>query len=630
MDAADMGLAPSPSPSPSPPSSPRPPTDGSCSPTKVETFVIVAVVGIMFLLHVLGSLRRQTSHSLLHAIVSGVYTLSYPLVSYTIGWMTSSDCLSNDFAVWAVCLLLLLGTTDSLTVCRLNDIDNWKAIYIKHLFKGFMVVLIVLVILLQGNYDDDHGNLWWCPVLGILFVGVLKSYVRIASMRMVSKSYLFKNVKVILEYMKHSSKQQPEVPLDPVTMGGCRFMVTGEKHCVKRAWDKVTTVEQIWRYKGNLLLHGKLASSIKDVCLSMALSKMLNPRFAGFKLCDVEIHHDLVFKGLLAAGGGDHDKLPPTYERAFRVVEQELVFIHDLYYTRYSYLQQKGRYLALCLPAIMVALFSWLTCLLVKNRQGPDQSNILGVTIFITVTLAFLEAYQLYLYLASGWFKVALIQSYVSTPCFQQRRGWCCHLIETIIGLLLRLKGFRPWKGRLGQYSVLNDLSHRCQFWNCLHYATLRLVDKVSKKRRQSSVKLSDDVKKAIVDSLRESNGHLTNGVTSLQNNGIHDRLSWACSDASATATDRGAVARTILIWHIATTLCQQQQDAQSKMEGAVRTASTLSNYCLYLLAFAPQLLSDNCSITSEYILDQSIDEARKRLKGAKTLQERALGLQGG
>jgi len=58
----------------------------------------------------------------------GVCTLSYPLVSYTIGRMNSSYWYNDDFTVWAVFLLLLLGGTDSLTACRLNDIDNWKSI----------------------------------------------------------------------------------------------------------------------------------------------------------------------------------------------------------------------------------------------------------------------------------------------------------------------------------------------------------------------------------------------------------------------------------------------------------------------------------------------------------------------
>jgi hypothetical protein len=612
MAAADTDFAPSPLPIEC--------DDGRDHTKTVEAFVILAGVA-MFLLHVLGSLRRRSSHGLLHSIVVGVYTLSYPLVSYTIGRMQSSDWYyEQDFAVWAVFLLLLLGSTDSLTACRLDEMEGWKSIYVKHLFKGFLLAYVMYN--LYGGYTPPYVP----PLSAILLVVVLKWYVRIASMRMVSKSYIRKNMKVIAEYVEYKDNTLMP-PFNPVTMRGYRYLVAGERYCVNRPgctpWykqeecsKKVTTVEDIWQCKGNLLQHER-GSMLKDVCLSMALSKMLNRRFAGFRLSEAELPktHDLVFKGLLAAG----DK---PYQRAFRVIEEELVFVHDLYYTRYSYLYQKGRYLTLCLPIIMFALCSWLTCLLVKDRRRGDKEEVTSSppapgesTILITVVVAFLEAYQLYLYLASGWFKVALVRSYVNTPSWQ--RNGC--FLEMLIGLLLRLKAFRPWKDSLGQYCILMNLGRTSWLTTCLHYSTLRLVDK-AKKGRKNSVKLSENVKKAIVDSLLRSNGRLMNGLTSVRNNGVHADLSWA---RDAISADDGTVTRTILVWHIATTLCEHQLvDAQAKEEDAVRTATTLSQYCLHLLVFAPNLLPDHISV-SESVLDQAIDEAGQLLRGAKTLDSK-------
>ncbi|XP_034570096.1 uncharacterized protein [Setaria viridis] len=529
----------------------------------------------------------------------GIYTLSYPLVGYTIGRMQSSNC-----------------STDSLTACRLNDIDSWKSIYVKQLFKGFLLVYIILKFGYYIEKDVDADHLWY-PLSAIVFLIVIKSYVMIASMRMVSKSYLGKNVKVVADYMQYIDNKL--VTFDPVTMEGYRYMVAGEKHCVNRPghtpWYKkpddlkVTTVEQIWQCEGNLLI-GDQGKVLKDLCLSMALSKMLNRRFAGFKLSEAELEktHDFVFKGLLA---GDE-------QRAFRVIEEELVFHHDMYYTRYSYLYQKGRYLALCLPVIMSTLCSWLTVTsLLDRRKNPYQKSSLFAkgelgypTIVTTLVVALLEAYQLYLYMASGWFKVALIQSYVSAPFLHTSCS------EMIIRFLLMLKAFRPWKGRLGQYCFLENLGHKSKVMNCLHYATLRLVDKAMKGRKKS-VKLSGNVKKAIIDYLLGSNGHLTNGVTSLQRNGVHDDLAWAC-DASATD---GAVTRTILVWHIATTLCEHQLDQQGKEAEAVRTASTLSKYCMHLLAFAPNFLPDHSTI-SESILDELIVQG-KLLDGSNDFDSR-------
>jgi len=602
-----------PSPSPNSPSTDC--NDSDKARIDLVVILVVLIIVAMFLLHILGSLRRWSSHGLLHNMVMGINTLSYPLVSYTIGQMNSSNCYINDFAVWAVFMLLLLGSTDNLTVFRLDDIDNWKSIYIKHIFKGLLVVYIVVDITLWQK-GPPFPYLW--PLLAILLVGVLKCYVRIASMRMVSKSYLNKNMKVIAEYMENVDNLHPG-PFNPVTMEGYKYMVAGEKYCMKHpgrklSWynedsSKVITVEQIWQCNGNLLLPDRGGMSLKDMCLSMALSKMLNRRFAGFKLSEEGLQktHDFVFKGLLIAG----DK---PYHRTFRIIEEELVFVHDLYYTRYSYLYQKGRYLPLCLPIIMCGLCLCLTYLIIRDGGSPSLTSL---TIFIIVVLAFLEAYQLYLYLASGWFKVALIRSYVT------RRSNC--FLEMIIGLLLTPKAFRPWKNRLGQYCILWEIGRKTGARNCLHYATLRLLEKKAKKGRKKSVKLSENVKKAVVESLVRSSGLLTRGITSLRNNGVDGLLpAWACD---TTATD-GSITRTILVWHVATTLCnkhqlhsqakQEDEDDDAKREDdTVTTARTLSQYCMHLLAFVPDLLPDHTSI-SESILDQTIEEAGKILKGYK------------
>jgi len=157
-------------------------------------------------------------------------------VSYTIGRMQSTDdWYVADFAIWAVFLMLLLGNTDSLTACRLSDIDNWKSIYVKHLFKVFLMVYVMLKIY-ESSEDGKHvPHVPHLPALSvILLVVVLKWYVMIASMRMVSKSYLSKNTKVVAEYMKHTDNNLGQ-PFDPVTMEGYRYMVAGEKYCrVKR------------------------------------------------------------------------------------------------------------------------------------------------------------------------------------------------------------------------------------------------------------------------------------------------------------------------------------------------------------------------------------------------------------
>ncbi|KAG8090310.1 hypothetical protein GUJ93_ZPchr0011g27625 [Zizania palustris] len=130
-------------------------------------------------------------------------------------------------------------------------------------------------------------------------------------------------------------------------------------------------------------------------------------------------------------------------------------------------------------------------------------------------------------------------------------------------------------------------------------------------------------VKEVVMETLKRSNGELTNGVTSLRANGVLRRLSSPCTNLAATT-------HTILAWHIATTLCEVHDDPvppyrrrhSQEQQRRRHVACGLSNYCAYLVAFAPELLPDH-SFISKSIFDALVDEATELLKGVKTLEQR-------
>ncbi|CAM0903961.1 unnamed protein product [Alopecurus aequalis] len=692
MDGVAAGIVDSllpPNPSPPLPPDRAPPDSTNADVDLIEAFVVAGVVALS-LMHVLGSLRRRSSNRLIHAAVTLAYTQSYALVSYTLGQIMSSDHGVDEFPVWAVCLLLLLGGADCLTARSLGEADGWRDAYVSSLVQVVWVVIIVVFL------GPETGYL--APLCPILLVAGLRAYARVVSLRMVGETdRLCESVKPIADYMQHEHRLQLHSGgrPDPVTMEGYRYVVTGEptqhKHSVKgselrqrrqkflmlalvdgvrggrkssyvclfchrqrrqkslllvdgvlgnprrRVVDdtKITTVEQIWRCRGSLL-RSERGLRLKDVCLSMALSRMLNRRFAGFPLAEagLEKTHDLVFRGLLAG-----DK---PHKRAFRVIEEELALVHDMYYTKYPFLFHMGCYFAVYLPMGMVILCSWLVCLLNHHRERHSRhttagSAYAGTTMVLMATLAFMEVFQMYLYMASGWFKVALIRTYVTSPVLQ-REGF---FFQPIIRSLLRLRALQAWQDKLGQYSLLHSLhtSRRCNHF--LHYATLFLVHKVGKGRvRGKPVMVSELVKRAIVDSLAGSSGHLTNGVRSLRSNGVHEQLSWACHDGE----DGIVVTRAILVWHVATDICKHQLDvAKGKddkqppavfgddrvaVEASASVATDLSRYCAYLLAFAPSLLPDHRSISAS-MLSETIEDARKLLRGSKKMEKKCEKLMG-
>ncbi|CAM0952508.1 unnamed protein product [Alopecurus aequalis] len=390
---------------PSPAPSPDPPHENTNDDIDlIQAFVVASVVDLS-LLHVLGSLRRRSSNSLLQAAVMLVYTQSYALVSYTLGQILSADDNNHrvdEFPVWVVCLLLLLGGADCLTARSLDEVKGWRDVYLSSLIKGVWVVVIVTFLGPRTGY--------LAPLCPILLIAGFRAYTRVVSLRMVGEEdRLCESVKPIADYMLHEHHLQldsGERP-DPVTMEGYRYVVTGEptqpKYSVKRSElrqddTKITTVEQIWRCRGSLL-RSERGLRRKDVCLSMALSRMLNRRFVNFPLAEagLEKTHDFLFRGMLA---GDN-----PHERAFRVIEGELGFVHDMYYTRYHFLYRMGGYFALYLPMAMVIFCSWLATMVNRHheqhrRDTTAGSAYAGTTMIIMAALAFMEGIQMYLYMA--------------------------------------------------------------------------------------------------------------------------------------------------------------------------------------------------------------------------------------
>ncbi len=163
------------------------------------------------------------------------------------------------------------------------------------------------------------------------------------ALSMASRSYgLIRNNKLIADFMAYEHELSNEDEVDLVSMKGLKYLVKGkEKEQVKvvpphnqnrlQLTGKAITIEMIWQCKGRLLSStGDPDGRLKDICLSYALYRLLCRRFAGYPFSessDVKTWK-FVRNGLLS-NEDDH-------ERAFRVIEVELAFVYDLFYTKYA------------------------------------------------------------------------------------------------------------------------------------------------------------------------------------------------------------------------------------------------------------------------------------------------------
>uniref|UniRef100_A0A0E0BM67 DUF4220 domain-containing protein n=1 Tax=Oryza glumipatula TaxID=40148 RepID=A0A0E0BM67_9ORYZ len=440
------------------------------------------------------------------------YAASIPMVSYTLGLMQSSPYKNSLFSVWAIILFIFLGNADSFSAYSLPDNDDWKRFYLKQLIQSFWVGWLVVS---SGGSDFQYA-LWV-----IYSIVILKSGTRVASFKLASRSsMLSKSTKWVAPCRRRGEDKQNPREEPP------------EYHLRYNDDDraKLVTVQDIWNCNGSLLSGGN-GGRLKDVCLSMALSKMLNRRFAGFQvLAESNLHktRDFLFGGQLH---GDR-----CVERAFRVIEVELAFVHDYFYTKY-FLIYSSHHLFVTLSFAMVPTCGWLV-----PAFPPDSWN--------------------------------------SSVLFSK-----------LIGCITSLRYFRSWEDKLGQYTLLKSFDYKPM--NILYYATFSLVNKTKKGRKEDKrVRLSMDVKKTVIETLKKNIGlgQLGNCVISLHANEVEDEDQHGMGSTTTTTNQ-----------HV---------------------ACSLSRYCAYLVAFAPELLPDH-SFVSESIFDALVEEARELLKGKKTMQQR-------
>uniref|UniRef100_A0A0A9BZE0 DUF4220 domain-containing protein n=1 Tax=Arundo donax TaxID=35708 RepID=A0A0A9BZE0_ARUDO len=228
-----------------------------------------------------------------------------------------------------------------------------------------------------------------------------------------------------------------------------------------------------------------------------------------------------------------------------------------------------------------------------------------------------LELLQLYLYLSSDWAKVQLVRYFVSgkdIPC----------VFYMFYNKLPRILGY--WQNKIGQHSLLKDLHGRSlisditgslsgRFFGFFEYHSI-----ISRGLSHPGVKgpdhiqLTRDVKLAVTRTLKASDGQLSNGAFSLQRN-AQCRLLWACHQENHASA--------LLIWHIATEYCELAQSCGGHVHGrsvSNRTiAGTLSNYCAYLMAFAPELLPDH-QLGTRKLFDKVRHDALNMLSNDRTL----------
>ncbi|CAL5077367.1 unnamed protein product [Urochloa decumbens] len=564
-------------------------------------FLVIACTLLFAIQVVFGWWRKCSSSVLIKYSLWLAYTCIPFVATYTLGYISSSihaGCSpkalpQQDVGFLFLSSVLVFNALGSIFSMVAYDVDDSKQ-YTRPLVRHALCVLNMVAATRMALEQGDTGMMTSVIVLLFWPQTILSTFTCIMANGCTDKQSLY-----LQDYMKNEHMNTTNY--DPVTLEGYNYLILD------------ITVSQVWLSEEGIF-KGSAGTRLKEVCLSYALSRLLRRRFFGVAFPEAKLQktHDLVFRGLLS------NVEEENYQAVYRVIETELSFTHDRFFiTNPSF---GPLIVAASVGGANLLIINFLT---IYTVLSGDRCAIVAVIMLVLLALHLL---QLYIYLSSDFARVILA-------------SWSITLLkDSIWSRILRVCNKLPqlfgcWQNKIGQHSLLKDLHSRS--------ITADMMGSVSRIgnflqpppfprgicnpgiKGPDGIPLTYGIKKAIAWTLKSSDGHLSNGASSLERNGQLQLSKEFLLENHATD---------LLIWHIATEYCDIAQSLQRLRQVDFASdhdvAASLSSYCAYLMAFVPELLPDH-QLETTALFHRTRKEALQHLQKDKTLEDKYAKLSG-
>ncbi|CAO2145610.1 unnamed protein product [Urochloa humidicola] len=382
--------------------------------------------------------------------------------------MQSSSVKSEMYPIWTVSLFTLFGCVDPVTTYNGLDYKGplSKVIYGICLYCGYVMLMSI------SSISSVVGSRAIVLLTAITFIkGFHRSMALVEQSRMrelVQAAYCYNGEACVLRYDYHlpassSSSieeffysRRSEVVVDFPTMGNFR------KFYLKKGTDDAVflpDVDQLLREKEDEL------RPCYDACVAYCLSHNLQCHFLGLA-GDGEQKRELILKGI-------------DYSRALKLVEIELAFIYEVFFSGNAFLhyyQAKTASLwilasltGICFVGVGAAIPKTMSSH--RTHTGPDGcTNVVGtttadlvITFFILASLAVLQLVQLIRCWTSNWARLAIVCAYSRNKKKEANkeehyqtpyRRACWLELKSFVATSTNWFDKYLWQDKLGQYSI--------------------------------------------------------------------------------------------------------------------------------------------------------------------------------
>ncbi|XP_074265857.1 uncharacterized protein LOC141588308 [Silene latifolia] len=571
------------------------------------TFILFAAI------LVLGRLRPRGNSSM-RLVCTKLFIATAYLISFIPGLMNSTGESNDLYVFWVAFLAYLAAVSNEVSCYSLADNEDRK----KRLIIDYLVVWSLII---SSLYKSLAAPQVIVPMVVIFWVVVLKLRERSLALSYATKSSkgTSRATKIISDFTKYQKEAGVinKFSFENFLVGVREAQIVAGKR--SKYWSRSTdvdlsdsnliTLNKVLGSNETFLVGNNVGKDLQNTCISFAMFSILLSKIAGYKNVDTKFF-----------GGGPGGI--SISDHSFALVEKELDFLYDYFFTNYYVIYVRGIWKKLRHLCI-TCLFFWLAIpLLVRYR--PQDKNLLyvvlrgevldtGFTRFVILSIFIIEFWQSGVFLTSKWAKVM----YTCSLLDNKTTFGATHLVQWVIkiGFLIprpRLSFFcfsTFTKRKISQYSILKCYAKiPTSIWvGCWigSYFDLPRLGQAGNWYIDLTPDMKNWIVKAIASFIDKHEGKLTYGVSSLEDNKVEEEV--ICSYVKNVTKQ----SRVILIWHIATSLIEndtKKTSPTSNYDNEFHVATIISNYCAYLVAMVPEMLDDHI-YTTQCEFDDAVKE---------------------